>query len=123
MAGIGAMGNIGAGGKYADTGLQPWLEAASVFGPMAIRLGRLAGKGWNDRAEGHIIGSVNGRPLITSTSDLGGMSEEAFAAHAQQAGRENQRIANKFVGTPRRRPMAGGLGTPGDTSDIGSWTP
>jgi hypothetical protein len=132
--GIGPISRIGPGGAYAGrvVGLVPLLGAVARYGPAvttAVELGRMA-KDFNDRPSGHVVGSHRGRVVVT-----GGRGGEPFTtpeqdeedawveARARQASRENRTYYNRTVGTPRRRPMQGGLGTPGDTSDLGNWTP
>jgi hypothetical protein len=131
-SGIGPISRIGPGGAYAGkvVGLVPLLGAVAKYGPAvtaAVELGRMA-KGFNDQPEGHIVGTYRGRAVVT-----GGRGGEPFLtpeqdeedawieARARQASRENRSFYNRTVGTPRRRPMAGGFGD--DFSDIQNRTP
>jgi hypothetical protein len=132
--GIGPTSRIGPGGAYAGkvVGLVPLLGAVAKYGPAAtaaIELGRLA-KGFNDQPEGHIVGTYRGRAVVrrpgsgqAPLNDLGGDSEEYawVEARAKKAARENRAYYNRTVGTPKRRPMAGGLGD--DFSDLEKRTP
>jgi hypothetical protein len=111
-------------------GLVPLLGAVAKYGPgvtAAIELGRMA-KNWNDAPVGHIVGTYRGRAVVT-----GGRGGEPFStpeqdeedawveARAGQAGRANRAYYNRTVGTPKRRPMAGGFGD--DFSDLEKRTP
>jgi hypothetical protein len=134
-SGIGPISRIGPGGAYAGriVGLQPLLGAVARYGPAAVELARVK-KDFNDAPAGSIVGTSRGRVVkdtprgtrwsptsSTAASDFGGMTEDEYAAHAQQVGRENRRFYNRTVGTPRRRPMAGGFGD--DFSDLEKMTP
>jgi hypothetical protein len=124
-SGIGPIAEIGPGGAYAGriVGLVPLLKHAAVAGAVGLELSQMA-KDYNDRPSGHIVGSVGGRVAtrhVPGPADLGGQSEEEFAAHAAQAAKENRQFYNRTIGTPKRRPMSGGLGD--DFSDLEKRTP
>jgi hypothetical protein len=76
---------------------------------------------FNDLRAERIVGSSGGR-LVDQVGEepFSGGEEEAFA-RARQAGRENRAYYRQTIGTPRRRPLAGGFGD--DFSDLTKRTP
>jgi len=105
------------GGRHAGrvVGLIPALEHAAQFGPSYWAVGVHALRGANDMPEGHIMGSIGGRVAIRHVpglADLGGETEEEFAARAQRAGRENRQRYRDVMGTPKRPPRGPWGGEP-----------
>jgi hypothetical protein len=124
---------IGPGGRHAGrvVGLIPALEIVGRYAPAGL-VAYDALRGHNDQPEGHILGSSGGRLVVRDVrglADLGGETEEEFAARAQQAGKENRQFYGRVVGTPRRKPPdLDPYETPKtkpkpDTSDLRRWTP
>jgi hypothetical protein len=102
-SGIGPIARIRPGGAFPGriVGLAPLLGAVARYGPAVVELTHVA-KDWNDRPTGTIVGSSEGRVVRTTpgtrwsptatADDFGGMTEDQFAAHAQQAGRQNRAL-------------------------------
>jgi hypothetical protein len=121
---IGPVGTI----RGRIVGLRPVLHAVGSLTPTAIELAPLLAKGFNDAPAERIVGVHRGRVVKRSPGSVLGEEpfstpeeEEAAFARAKQAGQQNRQFYRQTIGTPRRRPMRGGLGD--DFSDIQGWTP